>query len=67
MRDLLTFTFGFGMADEMFGADPAVAGRGGGDNELHLSTIGPPNPAEQPDPDTWIAGPRIAAAARAAG
>ena len=23
---------------------------------LHLSTIGPPDPAEQPGPDTWIAG-----------
>ena len=23
---------------------------------LHLATLGPPNPAEQPGPDTWIAG-----------
>ncbi len=53
-RDLLTFTFGFGMVTEMFmGATPwpiATAAE-----ELNLSTIGPPNPAVQPDPDTWIA------------
>jgi CubicO group peptidase (beta-lactamase class C family) len=55
VRDLLTFTFGFGLAGEMFTAAqpwPVVARS----HELHLSTIGPPNPAEQPDPDTWIAG-----------
>ena len=54
-RDLLTFTFGFGMVLDMFLAPrpwPVVAAA----NELHLATIGPPNPAEQPDPDTWIAG-----------
>ena len=56
VRDLLTFTFGFGVAVEMFAAPqpwPVVAETGA----LHLSTIdGPPDPAEQPDPDTWIAG-----------
>ncbi len=54
-RDLLTFTFGFGMVAEMFTARPpwpVVAA----ERELKLSTIGPPNPAVQPDPDTWIAG-----------
>ncbi len=54
-RDLLTFTFGFGMASEMFSAPepwPVVAAS----DELKLSTIGPPSPAVQPDPDTWIAG-----------
>jgi CubicO group peptidase (beta-lactamase class C family) len=54
VRDLLTFTFGFGMVMEMFMAPqawPVVAAA----TELHLSTLGPPNPAEQPDPDTWIA------------
>jgi CubicO group peptidase (beta-lactamase class C family) len=54
-RDLLTFTFGFGMALEMFASPepwPVVAAS----DELMLSTIGPPNPAVQPDPDTWIAG-----------
>src|ERR1700728_1453550 len=54
IRDLLTFTFGFGMALEMFGAPdpwPVVAAA----DELHLCTLGPPNPAEQPEPDTWIA------------
>jgi len=55
VRDLLTFTFGFGFAVEMFGAEPpwpVVAAS----EELHLSTIGPPDQAGQPDPDTWIAG-----------
>jgi CubicO group peptidase (beta-lactamase class C family) len=55
VRDLLTFTFGFGLAGEMFTAAqpwPVVARS----HELHLATIGPPDPAEQPDPDTWIAG-----------
>ena len=54
-RDLLTFTFGFGMLPEMFSAPtpwPVVAASNG----LGLSTIGPPNPDVQPDPDTWIAG-----------
>jgi len=52
-RDLLTFTFGFGMASEMFSATapwPVVARS----EELGLSTIGPPNPDVQPDPDAWI-------------
>ena len=53
-RDLLTFTFGFGMVLEMFAADPPwpifTA-----DEELRLATLGPPDPAVQPDPDTWIA------------
>jgi CubicO group peptidase (beta-lactamase class C family) len=55
-RDLLTFTFGFGMMIEMFSAPepwPVVAKAEG---ELDLCTIGPPDPARQPDPDTWIAG-----------
>ena len=54
-RDLLTFTFGFGMVTEMFFAPepwPVVAAS----QELRLSTIGPPEPSVQPDPDTWIAG-----------
>jgi len=54
-RDLLTFTFGFGMINEMFGAGamwPVVAASEG----LDLCTIGPGNPVRQPDPDTWIAG-----------
>jgi CubicO group peptidase (beta-lactamase class C family) len=54
-RDLLTFTFGFGMIGDMFGAGtpwPVVAAA----RERKLGTIGPPNPDLQPDPDTWIAG-----------
>lgn len=54
-RDLLTFTFGFGMAAEMFAAAqpwPVVQAV----EALRLSTLGPPDPAVPPDPDTWIAG-----------
>jgi CubicO group peptidase (beta-lactamase class C family) len=52
-RDLLTFTFGFGMGDGMFGSGwPVVTAS----DELGLATIGPVNPDVQPDPDTWIAG-----------
>jgi CubicO group peptidase (beta-lactamase class C family) len=54
VRGLLTFTFGFGMAVEMFmAAEPwpvvAAATRAG------LSTIGPPQPDAFVDPETWIA------------
>jgi CubicO group peptidase (beta-lactamase class C family) len=55
VRHLLTFTFGFGMVVEMFMAPqpwPVVEAAA----ELHLGTLGPPNPDEQPDPDTWMAG-----------
>jgi CubicO group peptidase (beta-lactamase class C family) len=54
VRDLLTFTHGFGMAVEMFMAPapwPVVRAA----DELHLATFGPPDPEEQPDPDTYIA------------
>jgi CubicO group peptidase (beta-lactamase class C family) len=54
-RDLLTFTFGFGFVVDMFMAAepfPVVMAA----DEARLSTIGPPNVAIQPDPDTWIAG-----------
>lgn len=53
-RDLLTFTFGFGMVLEMFMASspwPVVIA----DRELQVHTIGPPAPELQPDGDTWIA------------
>ncbi|MDP9330314.1 MAG: beta-lactamase family protein [Actinomycetota bacterium] len=53
IRDLLTFTFGFGMVMEMFTWPPWPVVQAA--EELHLSTIGPPNPDEQPDADTWIA------------
>jgi CubicO group peptidase (beta-lactamase class C family) len=55
VRDLLTFTFGFGMVMEMFQSAepwPVVAAEA----ELHLATIGQPDLAGQPDPDAWIAG-----------
>jgi CubicO group peptidase (beta-lactamase class C family) len=54
-RDLLTFTFGFGFVVEMFMAAepfPVVVAS----DEARLSTIGPPDVAIQPDPDTWISG-----------
>src|SRR5262249_18991235 len=53
-RGLLTFTFGFGMALEMFMAPepwPVVAAA----TEAGLTTIGPPQPDDFVDPDTWIA------------
>ncbi|MBV9336127.1 MAG: beta-lactamase family protein [Solirubrobacterales bacterium] len=54
-RDLLTFTFGFGMAFEMF-ASPTPWPVREATRELGLATLGEPNPAVQPNPDTWIAG-----------
>jgi CubicO group peptidase (beta-lactamase class C family) len=53
-RDLLTFTFGFGAVTEMFMAPqpwPIQAAV----TELRLAAFGPPDPAHQPDPDTWLA------------
>jgi CubicO group peptidase (beta-lactamase class C family) len=53
VRDLLTFTFGFGMLVEMFASSepwPIVTAA----SQLRLATLGPPDPAEQPDPDTWM-------------
>jgi CubicO group peptidase (beta-lactamase class C family) len=54
-RDLLTFTFGFGLVPEIFSSPtrwPIVTA----EQALKLSSIGgPPDPAIQPDPDTWIA------------
>jgi CubicO group peptidase (beta-lactamase class C family) len=53
-RDLLTYTFGFGQAFEMFTSPTPwpVTVRG---DELMLHTFGPPDPDATPDPDTWIA------------
>lgn len=55
VRDLLTYTFGFGFAGEMFSmAEPwpvVVA-----ESRLRLATVGPPDLGNQPDPDTWMAG-----------
>jgi len=53
VRGLLTFTFGFGMALQMFMATepwPVVAAA----TQAGLATIGPPQPAAFVDPDTWI-------------
>jgi CubicO group peptidase (beta-lactamase class C family) len=53
-RDLLTFTWGFGMQGAMFMAPepwPVVTAAA----ELQLATFGPPQPGAMPDPDTWMA------------
>jgi CubicO group peptidase (beta-lactamase class C family) len=55
VRDLLTFTFGFGVVVEMFFAPepwPVVAAAA----ELHVETLGLPDRDAQPEPDTWMAG-----------
>ncbi len=54
VRDLLTFTWGFGMQGAMFMAPepwPIFTAT----VERQLSTFGPPQPAAMPDPDTWMA------------
>jgi CubicO group peptidase (beta-lactamase class C family) len=54
VRDLLTFTWGFGMQGAMFMAPepwPVFTAT----VERELATWGPPQPAVSPDPDTWIA------------
>jgi CubicO group peptidase (beta-lactamase class C family) len=53
-RDLLTFTFGFGAVTEMFMAPKPWPIQAAADN-LRLAAFGPPDPAQQPDPDTWLA------------
>jgi CubicO group peptidase (beta-lactamase class C family) len=55
VRDLLTFTFGFGASGEMFTAErpwPVVMA----ERALDLHTLGPPDPVHQPETDAWIAG-----------
>jgi CubicO group peptidase (beta-lactamase class C family) len=54
VRDLLTFTWGFGMQGAMFMAPspwPVVAAV----EERELASFGPPMPASTPDPDTFMA------------
>ena len=54
VRDLLTFTWGFGMQGAMFMAPdpwPIVTAV----EERELASFGPPKPATTPDPDTWMA------------
>ena len=53
-RDLLTFTWGFGMQGAMFMAEkpwPIFSAT----IERELSTFGPPQPASMPGQDTWLA------------
>lgn len=54
VRDLLTFTWGFGMQGAMFMATqpwPIFTAT----VERQLSTFGPPQPAVMPEPDVWMA------------
>lgn len=54
VRDLLTFTWGFGMQGAMFMAPkpwPILTAT----QQRQLSTFGPPQPDATPDPDTWMA------------
>jgi CubicO group peptidase (beta-lactamase class C family) len=54
VRDLLTFTWGFGMQGAMFMAAepwPIVAAV----MERELASFGPPQPATTPAPDVWLA------------
>jgi CubicO group peptidase (beta-lactamase class C family) len=54
VRDLLTFTWGFGMQGAMFmAAEPWPIFTATVEREL--STFGPPQPDSMPDPDTWMA------------
>lgn len=53
VRDLLTFTWGFGMQGAMFMApEPWPIFTATVDREL--STFGPPQPSTMPEPDTWL-------------
>jgi CubicO group peptidase (beta-lactamase class C family) len=54
VRDLLTFTWGFGMEGAMFMSPepwPIVTAAA----ERELASFGPPQPDSTPDPDTWMA------------
>jgi CubicO group peptidase (beta-lactamase class C family) len=53
VRDLLTFTWGFGMQGAMFtAAEPWPIVGAVGDRELH--SFGPPEPETTPEPDSWL-------------
>ena len=54
VRDLLTFTWGFGMEGGMF-MGPAPWPIVTAVEERELCSFGPPQPAATPDPDTWLA------------
>jgi len=54
IRDLLTFTWGFGMQGAMFaGPEPWPIVTAAAEREL--ASFGPPQPGTTPDPDTWMA------------
>ncbi len=53
VRDLLTFTAGFGLDGRMFSA-PAPWPVMTAEAATGIHTLGPPAPATTPDPDTWL-------------
>jgi CubicO group peptidase (beta-lactamase class C family) len=54
VRDMLTFTWGFGMQGAMFmSPDPWPIVKAV--EERELASFGPPEPVTTPDPDTWMA------------
>jgi CubicO group peptidase (beta-lactamase class C family) len=54
VRDLLTFTWGFGMQGAMFlASEPWPIMTAAADRQL--ATFGPPQPGTTPDPATWLA------------
>jgi len=54
IRDLLTFTWGFGTQGAMFtGPEPWPIVTAAAEREL--ASFGPPQPGTTPDPDTWMA------------
>jgi CubicO group peptidase (beta-lactamase class C family) len=54
VRDLLTFTWGFGMQGAMFvGSEPWPIVNAAAEREL--GSFGPPSPDTTPEPDTWMA------------
>lgn len=55
VRDLLTFTNGFGMTMRMFTDPTPWPIFTASEDELLLATLGPPNPSVQPGPDLWMA------------
>lgn len=55
VRDLLTFTNGFGTTTAMFASSRPWPIFLAAEVDLSLATLGPPNPGVQPDPDTWMA------------
>jgi len=52
VRDLLTYTYGFGLDIPLMMGGAAIFAR---ERELHLGALGPPDPSVPHTPDEWIA------------